>query len=263
MLCWIKCETLLDRKFPAVYIKLLLDSYINQSIRAQWGNSVSEQFHGVNGIRQGGVLSPILFTVYMDRLISKLKNHGSGCWVGHHFYGCLIYADDVVLICPSATGLQNMIDTCAEFGLENAVTFNEKKTICIKYGENEKKPDFMLNGKKLKWDDKFKHVGNIVNSTLDDEEDIVLKKQECFGQVNKMMSGFQGVNCDIIAELFRKYCISFYGSQAWDLRSMHIQGLYRAWNRGVRRVLDLPYTSHCFLLPNLLNMPRLEVKLIK
>ena len=36
-------ETLLDRKFPAVYIKLLLDSYINQSIRAQWGNSVSEK----------------------------------------------------------------------------------------------------------------------------------------------------------------------------------------------------------------------------
>ncbi len=43
-----------------------------------WGSSVSETFNGVNGVRQGGVISPILFTVYMDQLILKLKT----CEVG-------------------------------------------------------------------------------------------------------------------------------------------------------------------------------------
>ncbi len=54
---------------------------------------------------------------------------------------------------------------------------------------------------------------------------------------------------DVLSELFNKYYNSFYGSQAWDLRSKHVQGLYRAWNRGVRRILDLSYDSHRFLLP--------------
>ncbi len=62
---------------------------------------------------------------------------------------------------------------------------------------------------------------------------------------------------------FNKYCNSFYGSQAWDLRSKHVQGLYKAWNRGVRRILDLPYDSHLFLLPLLLKIPSLEVQLMK
>ncbi len=80
-------EIPVERHFPATYISLLIDSYINQNIRVQWGNYVSEPFNRVNGVRQGGVISPILFTVYMDKLISKLKTCEAGCWVGHHYYG--------------------------------------------------------------------------------------------------------------------------------------------------------------------------------
>ncbi len=65
-------EIQLERYFPVTYISLLIDSHINQNIRVQWGNSVSESFNGVNGVQQGGFISPILFTVYMDKLISKL-----------------------------------------------------------------------------------------------------------------------------------------------------------------------------------------------
>ncbi len=43
-------EILLERHFPVRYISLLIDIYINQNIRGQWGNSVSELFNGVNGI---------------------------------------------------------------------------------------------------------------------------------------------------------------------------------------------------------------------
>ncbi len=50
-------EILLERHFPVRYISLLIDRYINQNIGVQWGNSVSESFNGVNGVRQGGVIS--------------------------------------------------------------------------------------------------------------------------------------------------------------------------------------------------------------
>ncbi len=69
----------------------------------------------------------------MDKLISKLKTCGAGCWVGHHYYGCLIYADDVKLLSLSITGQQKLIDTCSEFGVEYSLTLNERKTVYLKY----------------------------------------------------------------------------------------------------------------------------------
>ena len=256
-------QILLDRKFPAVYIKVLMDSYVNQKIKVRWGESASSVFGGINGVRQGGVISPILFTVYMDELITQLKQCKAGCWVAHHYYGALVYADDVNLLCPSGTGLQQMLYVCAEFGLEHCISFNEKKTVCIKFGCNDFKPDVKLNGKSLKWKDSVPHLGNIVHQSLSDEKDIDLKKREFYSQVNRMVSDFGSVNSVIIAELFRKYCNSFYGSQTWDLRTCHVQGLQRAWNKGVRRVLSIPFNSHCYLLPLLINMPSLKVQLMK
>ncbi len=87
----------------------------------------------MNGVPQGGVISPILFTVYMDKLTSTLKTFGARCWIGHDYYECLMYADDVKLLSPSITGLQKLVDTCSEFGVEYSLTFNERKTVCLKY----------------------------------------------------------------------------------------------------------------------------------
>ncbi len=45
------------------------------------------------------------------------------------YYGCLMFADDIKLLSPSATDLQTMVDMCADFGEENSITFNEKKSV--------------------------------------------------------------------------------------------------------------------------------------
>ena len=67
-------ELLLDRQFPALFIRFLLQTFLSQRIRVRWGNDFSKTFKGVNGVRQGGVISPLLFTVYIDALIDKLEN---------------------------------------------------------------------------------------------------------------------------------------------------------------------------------------------
>ncbi len=156
-----------------------------------------------------------------------------------------------------------MADVCADFGQENSITFNEKKSVCIKFGSDSQKPDIVINGKALQWESKVKHVGNVLNPSLHDKNEIQLKRQEFFQQVNKLLADSQKyVQWDIIAHLFSKYCNSFYGSHMWDLRSLHLQALYRSWNRAVRIVLQLPFDSHHYLLPLLLDTPSLEVQLM-
>ena len=69
-----------------------------------WNKHRSESFGCLNGVKQGGVLSPILFTVYIDELLLKLRSSGFGCYIYDTFVGALGYADDVTLMSPSIRG---------------------------------------------------------------------------------------------------------------------------------------------------------------
>ena len=63
-------------------------------------------FSLICGVRQGGVLSPVLFAVYTDDLIVKLTKANLGCCIGNVSFCCLFYADDIVLLGGSLYKLQ-------------------------------------------------------------------------------------------------------------------------------------------------------------
>ena len=199
----------------------------------------------------------------MDRLIDQLEKSNSGCWIGNK-YGVLIYADDIVLIAPSVTGLQNMVNVCAKFGKDNSINFNQKKSLCMCVGmDTTEDLVITLDSKTLDWSPAPTQVGNVISNTMCDTYDIGEKKLTFFQQTNMVLADFRGMRHDILCQLFNKYCNSFYGSQCWDLRSEALMGLYTGWNKAVRRLLRLPYNSHKFLLPSLLNVQSLEVQFIK
>ena len=92
-------------------------------------------FDTKNVVRQGGVLSPILFCVYIDELFTRIRKSGYGCHVGHITYAVFVYADDVKLLSPTIRGLQKLLEICETFAQEYNVTFNAEKTQCIRYGK--------------------------------------------------------------------------------------------------------------------------------
>ena len=73
---------------------------------------------------KGGVLSPILFGMYIDELLSLLRNSGHGCKVGHLYCGAIGYADAVSLISPSIHVLKMMCDISLAFASEFDKQFN-------------------------------------------------------------------------------------------------------------------------------------------
>ena len=93
----------------------------------QMGLSLSEAFNVTCGVRQGGILSPVLFNVYVNCLSDKLSSLKRGCYVNSICHNHLIYADDTVLLAPSPAALQALLNECVLFARDHDLIFNMKK----------------------------------------------------------------------------------------------------------------------------------------
>lgn len=89
-------------------------------------------------------------------------------------------------------------------------------------------------------------------------DDILSKKSSLIGQVNKILCNFRNVNCLTKTRLVKAYCTSFYGAELWDLSHSGIESIRTAWNKGIRRIWQIPNTTHSAFLPGLCNMMPLE-----
>ena len=70
-------------------------------MQCKMGNRQSDYFKVLNGVKQGGVISPLLFSCYIDNLFTLLQHSGLGYDVGCLYTGAFGYADDIALLAPS------------------------------------------------------------------------------------------------------------------------------------------------------------------
>jgi len=82
---------------------------------------VSRQFQILAGVRQGGMLLPSLFAVFIDSIVCKLRLAGDGTSIGTHYLGCMLYADDIMLVCNLG---REMLD----------LFFNIAKSVALRIG---------------------------------------------------------------------------------------------------------------------------------
>ena len=121
--------------------------YTTQKACVRWGSALSDSFFIMNGVR------PLLFNVYMDALSSSMSNTPIGCSIGGVMVNHIMYADDLVIISPSAKGLQRLLDICTDYGQSYDILVNYGKTVCMYMPANSSfyinTPAVFLNGRRL------------------------------------------------------------------------------------------------------------------
>ena len=169
----VKLFTILqEKKISPVFLRVLLFIYRNQYCDVKWNSSYSHRFLVLNGVRQGAVSSPLLFSVYIDCFLRQLMSSGLGCYVDHCFFGCLGYANDLLIMSASRSRLQAMVQICEAFAKDYHLKFStdpdpkKSKTKCLIF--SKKKADrtgvapIILNEMALPWVNEVKHLGNVL-----------------------------------------------------------------------------------------------------
>ena len=244
-------ELLIEREMCPLAARFLAFVYVNQSCCLKWGSSVSRSFSAKNGVKQGGVLSPQLFNVYLDVLLSRLKESGFGCHVGHNYMGSFAYADDIVLLSPTITSLESLLDICKTYSAEYNINFNAEKSKLLVYGKAPNNITITFQGHIIKPISCEKHVGNLVGNNPDVHAQIIQEAcNNMYGRLNLLLRQFGKVDSFVLYHLFNTYCLSLYGSQLYKFSSAKVmEPLNVAWRKCVRKILKVPANTHCVLLP--------------
>lgn len=257
-------KLLTDRGLPSHVIRVLLNMYTGQQVRVLWNGIYSNCFSVSNGVKQGGIISPILFCIYFDVLLLALRESGVGCHIGQWFVGALAYADDIVLLTPSARAMRKMLSICDEFAINYSMKFNANKSKCLMFRPNRltqggkistaESPVFEIGGIIIENVDRWTHLGHVINIYLTDDDDILSRRNCLIGQANNFLCQFSKLDSVIKNRLFKTYCSSMYGCEIWDLSSKEIEDLCVAWRRGARKVWALPNDTSCDILYLIANV---------
>jgi hypothetical protein len=115
--------------------KLLRSLYSNVSNKVLFGEFESDWFDQEFGLKQGCVLSPTLFSILMNDLVSMLSEQNLGVNLASDIINCLLFADDIVLMGKSEQELQTLLNITARLASKWNLTFYSKKSKVMVIGQ--------------------------------------------------------------------------------------------------------------------------------
>ena len=128
---------MMDRNISMDLVCILRNWYSKLYSAVLWNGTIGSTFSVLCGVRQGGVLSQLLFNIYIDDLIVRLSNSGFGVYIGNVFSGCIMYADDIALVISvNCRGLSKMLEICEAYGRIWDIQFNPQKSQLLTIGSD-------------------------------------------------------------------------------------------------------------------------------
>ena len=145
------------------FLKILQAMYTENKIYVKVSEGLLEPFISTISVKQGCVFSPIIFNLYIDKICTIFDQSCSPVTINTLKLNCLLWADDLLLLSETDTGLQSCINKMQEFYTEVGLKINLKKTKVIIFNKRgvslKDKFRFYLRGEELAITDQYQYLG--------------------------------------------------------------------------------------------------------
>ena len=203
--------------------RLLFVWYQDATAVIKYMGKYSTSFMIEKGTRQGGLTSPFLFNLIYQDMIDELSECANGICVGRNSYNVFCYADDVLLMSLTVTGLQKLMDCANEYVTTHGLSCNARKSSCITFGRDHltSEPQWTLNGVKVENADEINYLGAILsNSSSNHCDNPIACCRRAFYSLQGAGMCEQGVNAKLKSHLWKTALqpILFYANECVNMR---------------------------------------------
>jgi hypothetical protein len=259
---WIILADQLLEHLPAIVVRVMIVSLACQKAWVKWGSTTSEQFELLNGSGQGRCCSPLFWSLYLLPLLARLRDLGYGCHILSLFIGFIIYADDILLLCPNRYAATRMLKACETWSNEYHIEFStdenpsksKTKVIIVKHrnGTIISIAPLTLYGKKLPTVKSGDYLVQIITQEGNMEEDVRIRKAIFTKKARETLDDLHFAQPEQKLQAVKKLNCDHYGSNSWNFESTRTLIYFTYWRSLVRVAFNVDRTTHKHIVDNLI-----------
>ena len=229
-------------------IKVIESLYSKATSAVYYNGSVEEWFRTTVGVRQGCLLSPTLFNIFLERIMTDaLENHEGSVSIGGRTITNLRFADDIDALAGKEDELVKLVNhldtTSTKYGME----INAEKTKLMTNNTKGISLDVRIGGQKLETVQSFKYLGSVVTDEGSKQE-IMSRIAQTIGALTKLKAIWKDKNIALSSKirLMRSLVISIflYACETWTLTAELEKKIQTTEMRCFRRLLGISYRDH-------------------
>ena len=228
---------------PDKVIRVIKAIYNETRCNVRVGKETTQTFDIKTGVRQGCILSPFLFTIVIDHVLSRQADKGFGVPINDRNIFDLDFADDIAMLATSNQQLQQSTEELKQNAEKVGLRFNAKK--CEVMSTQGNNLDIKLDNETVKNTNSFTYLGSKINNEGRSSEDIrvrIGKANAAFGQMSNFMRS-KGVQNKTKLKIYNATIVPvlLYGSETWQMKAKDSQKLNAFHRKCIRKILGISY----------------------
>jgi len=235
---------LMDRSMPRTFVSVILDWYMKSTVCVKWNECLSSPRRLGAGVRQGGVLSPVLFSVYVNDILVHLEKSEHGCWVAGRYVGALMYADDLVLISITLLDLRRMLHiVCLELSWLDMV-LNRSKSHMMRIGPryNAHISPVIVSGTPLPMENDMSYLGMEICAGRKLKLSVYGRRMKFFRAFNALYAKLgSSASETVILHMAQSFClpILLYSLESVSISKTVLSSLEHCWTQVLYRIFKI------------------------